>query len=235
VLCVDKSFHPFLEDYQNSGIAPDLFMMEVTMHRYWVSPMVGKFMLFWLITVTTSATAGQAVLIWDPNSETDLAGYKVYIGTASSTYTQVLDVGLTGSPDTPQYIISGLIEGTTYFFAVTAYDASFNESTLSREVTKTIPDLPLACVGTGAAVVWGRITAEMSAAGVPGVTLTLSGPNDCRATKLTKGLGVYWFSNLGDGIYWVVPDRDGCTFEPPEQIVTIADGYMRAGFIGTCP
>jgi hypothetical protein len=53
-------------------------------------------------------------LQWDPNSETNLAGYKVYIGTASRTYGVPITIGLQ-----PTYTVSGLAPGT-YYFAVTA-------------------------------------------------------------------------------------------------------------------
>ncbi|GEM_PF-382678 len=90
-------------------------------------------------TLKTLAWAGTATLSWDPNTESDLAGYKVYFGTVSSTYTQSVDVGLTTTPATPQYIVNNLIEGNTYFFAVKAYDTSGNESGYSNEVSKIIP------------------------------------------------------------------------------------------------
>lgn len=78
---------------------------------------------------------------WNMNSESDLAGYIVYYGTASRTYSAMsTSVGLSGdgSTGTPSKIISGLLDGTTYYFGVTAYDATGNESTFSGEVTTTV-------------------------------------------------------------------------------------------------
>ncbi|KAA3659538.1 MAG: fibronectin type III domain-containing protein, partial [Calditrichaeota bacterium] len=67
---------------------------------------------------------------WSANSESDLAGYKIHVGTASRNYSKVIDVGQqTG------YSITLDESGVTYFFAVTAYDTAGNESAFSDEVT----------------------------------------------------------------------------------------------------
>lgn len=70
------------------------------------------------------------------NSETDLAGYKIYIGTSSGFYTYPGSPIVVGRTDS--YAITGLPTGQTYFFAISAFDASGNESQLSAEVSKSI-------------------------------------------------------------------------------------------------
>ncbi len=78
---------------------------------------------------------------WNMNGESDLAGYIVYYGTASRTYSAMsTSIGLSGdgSTGTPSKIISGLLDNTTYYFGVTAYDATGNESTFSGEVSVTV-------------------------------------------------------------------------------------------------
>jgi fibronectin type III domain protein len=83
-----------------------------------------------------SPATGSATLTWSPNSETDLAGYKVYVGTQSGLYT------FPGSPFTigsiTSYMMTNLPSGQTYFFALSAYDNGGNESPLSAEVSKSI-------------------------------------------------------------------------------------------------
>ncbi len=75
---------------------------------------------------------GSATLDWSPNTEPDLAGYRVYHGTAPGTYGPAVDVGLATT-----HTISGLPAGTHYF-TVTAYDAAGNESARAVEVSKRI-------------------------------------------------------------------------------------------------
>src|SRR5712691_4478797 len=91
----------------------------------------------------SNARAGTATLNWnapttnaDGTPLTDLAGYKVYYGSVSVAYTQVMDVGLTSSPSAPSDVINNLADGNTYYFAVTAYNGSGNESGYSGEVSK---------------------------------------------------------------------------------------------------
>ena len=85
--------------------------------------------LFWLVEVAVS-WAGGVVVSWDPNTEADLMGYKIYYGTASRSYDHIIDVG-----KVVEYSIDNLPEGKTYYFAVTAYDTAFNESDFSEEVS----------------------------------------------------------------------------------------------------
>lgn len=85
--------------------------------------------------VCNSIDDGQKLVAWDPNSEPDLAGYRVHVGVISITYNTTYDVGLTTTPSTPEYVIANLTSGTTYYVAVTAYDTSNNESAFSAEVS----------------------------------------------------------------------------------------------------
>lgn len=74
---------------------------------------------------------------WDPNSESDLAGYKVYYGKTSNNYSDMVDLGNATTVD-----IRNLERGVTYYFAATAYDNSGNESGYSKEVALAIPKAP---------------------------------------------------------------------------------------------
>lgn len=85
--------------------------------------------------VTTSLFGAQVKLSWNPNSESDLAGYKVYWGTASGSYSKSVDV----DNETSYTTITGLSHEVEYFFAVTAYDLTGNESGYSNEVSWLVP------------------------------------------------------------------------------------------------
>jgi len=96
-----------------------------------LSRRVPLFALAILFAAVRHASAGTVSLAWDPVSATDLAGYRVYYGTAPGTYTSSVDVG-----NVTQTTISGLTDCTTYYFGVKAYDTSGNQSTsYSNEIT----------------------------------------------------------------------------------------------------
>ena len=75
-------------------------------------------------------------LLWDPNSEPDLAEYYVYSGTAPGVYGPPISVGTA-----TLYTTTTLQEGVPHYFAVTAVDFAGNESGPSNEISTTIPDL----------------------------------------------------------------------------------------------
>lgn len=86
-------------------------------------------------SVTTSVT-----LDWDApttradgSALADLAGYRVSYGTAPGSYGTTVDIG-----NSTTCVIEGLTEGNTYFFVVTSYDSSGNESEPSNEISKDI-------------------------------------------------------------------------------------------------
>jgi len=99
------------------------------------------FVLLFLLT-TKIVFAGSATVSWNANSEPDLAGYNIYYGTTSRNGSSVKPypgstmVSVTG---TTTKAFTGLTEGATYYFSVTAYDNSNNESEYSQEVVKEVP------------------------------------------------------------------------------------------------
>lgn len=74
----------------------------------------------------------QVTLSWNPKTESELAGYNLYIGTSSRFYSQVIDVG-----NNIEYTVDNLSEGISYYFTVTAYDIEGHESVYSNEVSTT--------------------------------------------------------------------------------------------------
>jgi hypothetical protein len=96
-------------------------------------------MLFALLNLSLNlilprpARAAQVTLTWDAVSDSSLRGYKIYYGTASKNYTTSIDV-----KNVTSYTITGLGDGTTYYFAVTAY-SSTAQSAFSGEVSYSTP------------------------------------------------------------------------------------------------
>ncbi len=93
--------------------------------------------LLLLLGVPMAAQADSVSLTWNPNTEPDLAGYKLYTGTSPGSYSQIFDVGHGTS-----YTVSSLVPGNTYYFALTAYDIYANESGFSTEMSTTISGAP---------------------------------------------------------------------------------------------
>ncbi len=89
-------------------------------------------------TGNNNNTTGPLTISWDaPTQNTDgspasIAGYKIYYGISSGLYTGALDVG-----NVTSYTVDLSIAPGTYYIAVTAYDASGNESDFSNEVSST--------------------------------------------------------------------------------------------------
>ncbi|PQJ26858.1 hypothetical protein BSZ35_18175 [Salinibacter sp. 10B] len=87
--------------------------------------------------LTASAGDQEVSLSWDANSENDLAGYNLYRSTSSFTdptsATQVNGSLLTST----SYTDSGLSNGTTYYYRLTAVDEAGAESTPSGEASAT--------------------------------------------------------------------------------------------------
>ena len=64
----------------------------------------------------------RTMLVWSPNAESDLSGYKVYWDTDSGyPYAHSAKLG-----NVNHYDLTGLTPGVTYYFAVTAYDIAAN-------------------------------------------------------------------------------------------------------------
>jgi hypothetical protein len=84
------------------------------------------------------SSGGTIKLAWEPNTESDLAGYHVYYGTSSGAYTNLVDAGMgTLSDGTVTYSLTNLTKGQTYCIAVTAYNTSYYQSGFSNEVCGT--------------------------------------------------------------------------------------------------
>lgn len=92
----------------------------------------------WLLVLGMIAFAHGATieLTWNANQESDLSGYKLYSGTASGQYGAPIELGKVTAY---QMQLSPAV-GTTYYFALTAFDTSGNESAKSSEVSIFVPD-----------------------------------------------------------------------------------------------
>ncbi len=75
----------------------------------------------------------QLSLIWNPNREADLAGYKIYYGLQPGKYLTPITIG----KDSTSHLFD-VDAGYTYYFAVAAYDTARNQSALSPEIVAQV-------------------------------------------------------------------------------------------------
>ncbi len=151
-----------------------------------------------LLLTTPSLFAAQATLSWNPNSELDLAGYKVYYGNSTGSYQWSVDV-----KDVNSYTISNLVEGEEYFFAATAYDFSGNESGYSNEVSYDVPITSLP---------EPEPEPEPDPVIIPEPAPDTTPPADPEGMGVTGGNGVSWNPNDEDDLEGYVVYRNGRFF-----------------------
>jgi hypothetical protein len=100
-----------------------------------------------LLALSGQVSAATAYLTWEASPDANVAGYKIYFDTESHTagkcpndyanYANPIDAG-----NATSYTATGLAEGQTYYFQITAYDALNNQSECSfdpGEQSITIP------------------------------------------------------------------------------------------------
>ena len=97
-----------------------------------------KYLPMILILWASAVSAQDVTLQWDANTESDLAGYRLYYGPTSENYEVSVDVG-----NVLTYKVEGLTIAVNYCFALTAYSTRGNESEFSEELClNDRPDAP---------------------------------------------------------------------------------------------
>jgi Fibronectin type III domain/Bacterial Ig domain len=79
-----------------------------------------------------SGFCASVTLAWDPSPDPQAVGYRIYYGVAQGNYTNSAPVGAVTTAT-----VTGLVVGTTYYFAATAFDTNGIESIFSNETTYT--------------------------------------------------------------------------------------------------
>ncbi len=87
-----------------------------------------------LAAAVSAFATGSVTLAWMPSADASVVGYNLYYGGASGVYTNTIHAA-----NTTNAIVSGLMDGATYYFAATAYDSSGVESPFSNEATYAVP------------------------------------------------------------------------------------------------
>jgi hypothetical protein len=160
----------------------------------------------WLVESGARAQARSSVtLAWDPSTGTGIAGYRLYWGYASRTYTNALDAG-----NVTQATASGIIAGIPCYFAVTAYTTNGLESGFSSEISCTLaasnPPPPLALSGIVTYYPTNYPASGLSGKVVGGVRITVTGGTNL--SGVTLGDGSYGLSKIvAGGTHCVTPSK----------------------------
>src|SRR3972149_6988163 len=104
--------------------------------KYILQIFLASVIFLFCLSLCQLSMAAQIRLAWDPNTERDLAGYKVYYGTDPWSFGEPIEVR-----KSPTYTLTGLTQGETYYIAVTAYDRTKLESWFSNQVSGVAHDV----------------------------------------------------------------------------------------------
>jgi K319L-like, PKD domain len=166
---------------------------------FWFLLFTLNFLFFFILN---SSAATQVLLEWDPNSELDLAGYRIFVREQSHSY----DYANPSWEGTDTYCtIYNLDETKTYCFVARAYDTSGNESENSIEVCNEpsviLNQLPIADAGPDQTVNEGR-------------AVSLDGSN---STDTDDGIASYHWVQIGEPTVSLSnPDKEQSTFTTPD-------------------
>src|SRR5262245_21964494 len=95
--------------------------------------LVALFRIATLLLAPSAATAASLNLAWDASTSSNAVGYRIYYGSVSGNYTNSISAG-----NATNATVSGLVAGTRYYFAATAYDSFGVESDYSVETNYAI-------------------------------------------------------------------------------------------------
>ncbi len=108
--------------------------MDSILYGFRSTVVLGGVLLVIVCSIPQLRAAQSITLAWDPDPAPNLAGYNLYSGTTSGVYTQEIQIG-----NATTAVVSNLVAGTTYFFAVTAYNTAGLESAPSNQISYSVP------------------------------------------------------------------------------------------------
>lgn len=144
----------------------------------WASVIATLLCLISLVLVFPGTGLASSVLLdWDPSTDADLAGYKVYYqansqnlpfaGTGATEGSAPIDVGKVTT-----FTVDGLDPNANFYFAVTAYNSTGTESVYSNiiEIKESVPPAVSIISPANASKVSGVVAVQANASDNVGVT-----------------------------------------------------------------
>jgi beta-glucanase (GH16 family) len=160
------------------------------------------------------ANAGNSMVALNWNASSGAAAYNVKRSLANNGPYSTLVSGLTGT----NYLDSGLTNGTTYFYEVSAVAAGC-ESTNSAPINATpVCSTPPAPTAGNNGPVWEGTTLNLTASSVPGAAYSWTGPNGFISS--TQNPSIASATTNASGVYSVVATVGSCS--SPAGMTTVA-------------
>ncbi|NGM63399.1 BspA family leucine-rich repeat surface protein, partial [Sphingobacterium sp. SGG-5] len=179
--------------------------------------------------VTATFGNQQNVLNWTANTEGDLTSYKVYGGTSANPTSVLATVT---APAATTYTHTGLTNGTTYYYRITAVDQAGNESAAGTEVS-AVPKAPqVITFGALPLKTYGDADFAAGATSTNGtIPITYSSSNETVATIVAGkirivgvGTATITASQAGGSAYTPAADVDQTlTVDPKALTITAND------------
>ncbi|WP_129125867.1 Ig-like domain-containing protein [Geomonas oryzae] len=178
-----------------------------------------------LLLIPAAAFPSTVNLQWDPSTDPDLAGYRVYYQANSAALPFAGRGAVEGAApvdvsSSTTASISGLDPGSSYYFAVTAYNSSGAESAYSNvvQVKEMVPPVVDIAVSSATTTLSGTVSVGVDAHDNVGVTkVELYVDNTLLGTGSTAPCAFNWQT----------------ASMPPGQYTLSAKAYDAAGNVGT--
>jgi hypothetical protein len=99
------------------------------------------------LMLSTNLHAANFLYFWSASTDPSATGYGIYQRTGDSSYVKIdeLSVQDLDNPATPSYLVTGLTDGNTYWFAATSISAFGTESDLSNQTCITVNGQIVSC------------------------------------------------------------------------------------------
>jgi hypothetical protein len=99
------------------------------------------------VMLFTNVDAADFLFFWKASTDPSVTAYGIYQRTGDSSYVRMDEVSVQDldNPANPSYMVTGLTDGDTYWFAATSITSSGTESNLSNQTCITVNGQIIEC------------------------------------------------------------------------------------------